>query len=179
MEDLAWYVLTVSPLCEAVVAKRIERRFGDSVATYVPVACYRVRKRGHWHDVGLTVFPRYLFAGFSSEPQWLYVRDIVGVQGVFAVDGAPFRVAATLVGDLMSRCARGDFTPAKPPKLQRGMRVVARKGPFRGQQGQIAAVSKADQHAHVLLELFHGRVPARIHLDDLVSVSYSCERMIG
>ena len=178
-DRLEWYILTTSPLCERLVAARIKRKMIEA-ATFVPIARYAVRRRGNRYDVERVVFPGYLFIAFRDAPPWLYVREVGGVRGVISVDGVPLLIDEHMVGDLMSRCLRGAFNPKPPDRVQRGLRVVASSGPFRGAEGTVTGLLKHGSHADVLMELYGGRdVPARIHVDDLVSVSYSSNRLIG
>ncbi len=123
------------------------------------------------------LFRGYLFAGFATspacpEPPWLDVRAVMDCTAWWRGSGTPIEVAAELVGGVISRCETGLYRPSEEPLVQRSMRVVARGGSFRHQEGDVVKVDRARGMAEVLFELL-GRVPVRVHLDDLVSVAYS------
>lgn len=189
-----WFILVTSSLAEAAVARRLKRMMGgaeddagemlsDAVVTCIPTARWTVRRQGKGVAMQRILFPGYLFAGFTTspacpEPPWLDVRAVTGLYGVVARSGTPLEVAAELVGGLISRCETGLYRPREEPLVQRSMRVVARGGRFRNQEGDVVKVDRARGMADVLFELL-GTVPVRVHLDDLVSVAYSESRMNG
>ena len=190
-----WFILVTSSMAENAVARRLKRLMGgaedvttgemlsDAVATCIPTARWEVRRQGKCVRMERIVFRGYLFAGFAmeapgDEPPWLYVREVMGLHGVLARDGTPIEVPAELVGEVISRCESGFYRPSEEPLIQRSMRVVARRGHFRGQEGDVLKVDRARGYAEVLMALL-GSVPVRVHLDDLVSVAYVEKRMIG
>lgn len=185
--ERTWFILKVTPQAEAAVARRIKRRLGgtddgddvvsDLVSTFVARARWEVRHRGKSIPRERIVLPGYLFAGFAldaglREPPWFDLRDVAGLTGVLACDGVPRAVAATDVGEIIARCDSGFYNPKAEPLVQRGMRVVARGGQFRGIEGDVIKVDKGLRHADVVMEML-GSLPVRLRLDHLVSVSYS------
>ena len=189
-----WFILVTSSLAEAAVARRLKRMMGgvevedgatkemlcDAVATCIPTAKWDVRRQGKCVHMERILFRGYLFAGFATEgePPWLDVREVMGLHGVLSRDGTPLEVKAELVGGVISRCESGMYRPSEEPLIQRSMRVVARGGRFRHQEGDVMKVDRARGHAEVLFELL-GHVPVRVQLDDLVSVAYAEHRTIG
>ena len=197
--DMTWYVLTVTPQCERAVGNRVKRLMNgvqdaagdwssDDVATFVPILRWKARHVGRWRVVERLLFPRYLFVGFAVEPPWLFIRDLLGVTGVLALDGAPYAIDAGIVGTIMMRLETGFYDMPKPAKIQRGMTVVATSGPFRGCEGRVAMVDKGKETAHVLFDLFdRAIVPTPVHIDRLAAArldervhdAYSSRRMNG
>ena len=185
---LTWFVLKTTSLSEAAVARRIKRRLGgvhdedltdlvaDTVATFVAKANWMVRHRGKRIPKECVVLPGYLFVGFAldaahPEPPWFDLWDVPGLLGVLARDGAPIAFDAEFVGEIISKCVSGFYNPNAEPMIQRGMRVMARSGRFRGVEGDVVTMDKGRLHADVVMELL-GRVPVRLRVDDLVSVAY-------
>ena len=188
-----WFILVTSSMAEVAVARRLKRLMGgaendgemlcDAVVTCIPTARWSVRRQGKSVAMERILFRGYLFAGFttspaSPEPPWFDIRTVAGLHGVLSREGAPIEVAAEMVGGVISRCETGLYRPSEEPVVQRSMRVVARGGRFRHQEGDVVKVDRARGMAEVLFELL-GTVPVRVHLDDLVSVAYSDSRMIG
>lgn len=193
--DLHWYILVVSPFCEKAVAQRLTRAFdplwspptdapwkgmtsADGIVTFAPIYRRRRKVGPRRETVDHILFPRYLFVGFESEPPWLYVRNVLGVQGVLGIDGKPAELPAETVGGLMFRCSTGQLDPPLPPTPQRGMSVVATHGEFRGFEGSVTRVRKQTDQVDVLFELF-SKMPVTLSLDDVQSISYAYHRMTG
>ena len=189
-QTLQWYILVATPMAEQAVARRLKRRMGgvldegfgdvvsERVATFVAVARWMQRANGKSVRRERIVFPRYIFAGFVGVPDWMTLREIEGLQGVLSQDGSPYQVKPELVGTVILRCETGFYRPAPEPMVQRGMRVVARCGQFRGCEGDVTAIDRRRGLADVVMDMFDG-ARLTLRLDDLVSRSYADVRMTG
>ena len=93
---------------EYVAALILERHWGCK--TYVPTET-RWRRRNRYckakEQFAFAVAPRYVLAGFSGAPHWLFVLDEPAISDVIRLDGQPKRLdRSTAIFDRAGNCRR-------------------------------------------------------------------------
>ena len=106
--SLNWYALIARPGREYVAALIMERHWGCK--TYVPTET-RWRRRNRYckakEQFAFAVAPRYVLAGFSGAPHWLFVLDEPAISDVIRLDGQPKRLdRSTAIFDRAGNCRR-------------------------------------------------------------------------
>ena len=107
-QSLNWYALIARPGREYVAALILERHWGCK--TYVPTET-RWRRRNRYckakEQFAFAVAPRYVLAGFSGAPHWLFVLDEPSISDVIRLDGQPKRLdRSTAIFDRAGNCRR-------------------------------------------------------------------------
>ena len=107
-QSLNWYALIARPGREYVASLILERHWGCK--TYVPTET-RWRRRNRYckakEQFAFAVAPRYVLAGFSGAPHWLFVLDEPSISDVIRLDGQPKRLdRSTAIFDRAGNCRR-------------------------------------------------------------------------
>lgn len=117
VDNLDWYALLVPPQKE-FAAQEVLRRFG--VASFCPFeSAWRQRSR-YTREKELRhypIMPRYVFAGFSSRPDWYLLFTLPIISSVVGIHGQPARVSG--LPDLIRRFRNG----LRRPEHERHMRT--------------------------------------------------------
>jgi transcriptional antiterminator RfaH len=106
-----------------VSRERVAERF-LAMAGY-EVYCPRIRERGAVR----VLFPSYLF--IAAAAGWYTARWTVGVVGLIGLEGyEPTRIPDSEIDVIRGREKGGLVVLPRPPGLQRGDRVLVKRGPF-------------------------------------------------
>lgn len=142
-----WYVVAVAPRREVTVT---QRSAAMGVSTFYPSGRQVHNARGRQFHRQVAVMPGYVFV-HVDDPKLFgrYRRDldddgvVPGCHG-FVGSGGPEKVPEEVVGDLMSRAARGVFDEVEregrywaPRWLRSGRRVRVTEGPFKDHVGEV------------------------------------------
>ncbi|MDB5525532.1 MAG: hypothetical protein JWM58_3295 [Rhizobium sp.] len=87
--DLTWYALITPPQKEFAAQEILKRR---GIATFCPFESVWRRKSRYTTDKHLRhfpVMPRYVFAGFETEPSWYHIFQTPLVAAVVGLNGCP------------------------------------------------------------------------------------------
>jgi len=152
---MIWHALVVSPQTEFRVQSALITR---GLRTIVPRQKLRAIKAGRRISVRtITLMPGYVFAGFTSPPDWPSLHVVDGLRGFVHKAGDPDAPAALRPHDLAALRAMTAPTVDDPPQRKRriGDHITIR----RGQYAKLAAIvdGLGRDRVTLLVEMF-GRV---------------------
>lgn len=165
--DVSWYVAYTNIKSEQRAEHGLLRK---GFATFLPMRVHWAKRGRKKYPITGPMFPRYLFVGFGMRCSWLDFSRTHGVEGVLANNGAPLKIAPTLIGDLQAIVSSGEFDERLPPRMTAGAHVKFMRGPFEGHEGRCQSVS-GEMRAEILIELLNREVVVKIALDELVLIS--------
>jgi transcription antitermination factor NusG len=143
----------------------------ELVETFLPLLKTRTRRREHFVDSIVPLFPCYLFVTFELQLQYRTVRYTPGVREVLCAGNELLAVPAQIVEDLKRRCTGGPIELA-PLSIQKGEYVQVIKGPFRGFEAIFENYISGTERVRILLSSLNIAGP-RVVLP-ATSVAFSC-----
>ena len=126
--------------------------------------CPRIKERGAVR----VLFPGYLFV--TAAAGWYTARWTVGVVGLIGLEGCePARIADAEIGGIRAREKNGLVVLAAAPGLQRGDRVLIKRGPFSDHLGLFEGQMPHERVA-VLLTLFGAQRRIELPKGDIAAI---------
>lgn len=160
----SWFAIHTKPRAEARAVDFLGLR---GIATFLPKLLVNHRHGSRRWQAPEPLFPGYLFARFSPEPQTIsVVRWTPGVKQLLWDGTQPTPVPEEVVTYLQERSAEtGVIVPV--PRLQPGTRVRVRRGPLEFLEGVIERPTSRNQRVRVLLYLLNTHVSVEVDAEDL------------
>ena len=156
--DRTWFAVVSKPTREAFAAGKLEEQ---GYGVWLPLCRTLGRRSGKVKVVEGALFPRYLFAGLTTEQPFRPILNTPGVAFVMRdAGGIAVEVRASVLRAIKARVdADGgslDLIP-KPvaEKFVKGQRVRVKEGPFEGLEGLYVASSRG--RVTLLLDILGGR----------------------
>jgi transcription antitermination factor NusG len=126
--------------------------------------CPRIRQRGAVR----VLFPSYLF--ITAAAGWYTARWTVGVVGLIGLEGRePARIADAEIDGIRAREKNGLVVLPRSPGLQRGDRVLVKRGPFSNHLGLYESQMPHERVA-VLLALFGAQRRIELPKGDIAAI---------
>jgi transcriptional antiterminator RfaH len=164
---LRWYLIYTKPASEALALENLARQRYE---IYLPRVVQSVRRGGRRHERVMALFPRYLFLRLREGQQALGpVASTVGVAGIVRFGSQYTIVPERVISDLQARAdpVTGLHRLSCGMKLQPGVAVRIRLGPFDGLEGVFEREAGADRVV-VLLRLLGQSAPVCVPADAIV-----------
>ena len=130
-----WYLIHTKPSAEAAAQANLERQ---GFEVYFPRLRQPLRRRSHWIEAIVALFPRYLFLRLREGQQALGpVRSTIGVTNIVRFGANYAIVPDQVVNELRSRAdpESGLHRLTRCPPFSRGAAVKVAIGPFSGLEG--------------------------------------------
>jgi transcription antitermination factor NusG len=158
---MEWYALVV-PAQKELAVRSLLAKAGLEVIVPVEMKWKRkgrhVRRAGRMVECEYPLMPRYVFVGFSGQPNWWVIRNYQFpdgskmVQGVLGTNGMPRPLTAEAVHALKGlQFAIPTFNPHKGVRAGDTAQFIY--GPMRGQIAKVRKIVK--RRAIVLVNLFN------------------------
>jgi len=156
-----WYLIHTKPSAEALAQANLERQ---GFEVYFPRLQQPLRRRSHWIEAIVALFPRYVFLRLCEGQQALGpVRSTAGVTNIVRFGAKYAIVPDRVVSELRSRAdpesGLHGLTGRLPFSRGAPVRVVA--GPFGGLEGLFERQAGADRVA-ILLNLLGREAIVRV-----------------
>lgn len=165
-----WYCLYTSARGEQKASDKLKEA-GFNVFTPICTKRVRIMRAGRRRErlLHIPLLVRYIFIEMDQDDSWFAVTDTDGVQDVLRDgEGAPQWVPRHAVESLQAAQDMGlfDETKHETPIFNPGEHVRITEGPFAGFPATVVK-AMGGEVARVLVEMFGGRIPAKIELEHL------------
>lgn len=162
-----WYAIQTNPRAEEKAVTFLTQK---SLTTFLPKLLVDRRHGSRQWQTTEPLFPGYLFARFTPEPQTLdRVRWTPGVKRVLGDERAPAPVPDEAVAFLQERVGERGFITLGPG-VRPGMRVRFTAGPLVYLEGIVERGAPCAKHVRVLLQLLNACVPVEADIAHLEQV---------
>lgn len=146
--QIHWYAIHTKPRQEERAVANLEEQ---GIITFYPKLRERklIRRQRRW--VIEPLFPRYLFAQFSLERQYMAVKYTRGVSRMVAFGGLPTPVHDSIIETIKAQTEEGVVT-LFPPEFRPGEIVGIIDGPFQGFLGIFQKKMSGSERVMILLK---------------------------
>ena len=190
-----WYIIHTYSGYEKKVAADLEKRIESLDLTdkvfriLVPEEEVLEEKRGKQVKVSRKLFPSYVMIEMLSVKEenelglgyrvdsdaWYVIRNTNGVTGFVGVGSDPIPLSDEEASNLLSKIGidvEGETAPRIDIDFKVGEVVEVKKGPFDGQQGEVAEIDYEHGKVKVMLEVLGRLTPVEVEHTEIAKIDY-------
>ena len=190
-----WYIIHTYSGYEKKVAADLEKRIESLDLTdrvfriLVPEEEVLEEKRGKQVKVSRKLFPSYVMIEMLSVKEenelglgyrvdsdaWYVIRNTNGVTGFVGVGSDPIPLSDEEASNLLAKIGidvEGETVPRIDIDFKVGEVVEVKKGPFDGQQGEVAEIDYEHGKVKVMLEVLGRLTPVEVEHTEISKIDY-------
>ena len=190
-----WYIIHTYSGYEKKVAADLEKRIESLDLTdkvfriLVPEEEVLEEKRGKQVKVSRKLFPSYVMIEMLSVKEenelglgyrvdsdaWYVIRNTNGVTGFVGVGSDPIPLSDEEASNLLAKIGidvEGETSPRIDIDFKVGEVVEVKKGPFDGQQGEVAEIDYEHGKVKVMLEVLGRLTPVEVEHTEIAQIDY-------